>query len=54
MLLARRGGTLPFDVSGYRVIFYDDTIGGKKEVEDSLDKHLANINRNRLPAGVIG
>ena len=54
VLLARRGGTLPFDVSAYRVIFYDDTIGGKKEVEDSLDKHLANINRNRLPAGVVG
>lgn len=54
VLLARRGGTLPFDVSAYRVIFYDDTIGGKKDVEDSLDKHLANINRNRLPAGGVG
>lgn len=43
VLLARRGGRLPFDVSGYRVIFYDDTIGGKAEVETTLDKHLANI-----------
>ena len=43
VLLARRGEVLPFDVSGYRVIFYDDTIGGKSEVEATLDQHLANI-----------
>ena len=43
VLLARRGGTLPFDVRGNRVIFYDDTIGGKSEVEATLDKHLASI-----------
>ena len=43
VLLARHGEVLPFDVSGYRVIFYDDTIGGKSEVEATLDQHLANI-----------
>jgi len=34
---------LPFDVGSYRVIFYDDTIGGKREVEDTLHKYLASI-----------
>ena len=48
VLLARRGGDLPFDISGYRVIFYDDTIGGKPEVEATLDKHLSNIKRGRV------
>ncbi|MDE0448008.1 MAG: hypothetical protein OXH96_15195 [Spirochaetaceae bacterium] len=45
VLLARRGGELPFDISGYRVILYDDTIGGKPQVEKTLDRHLANIKR---------
>ena len=48
VLLARRGGELPFDISGYRVIFYDDTIGGKPQVETTLDKHLANIKRGQV------
>lgn len=43
ILLAARNNPLPFDISGYRVIFYDDTIKGKKEVEDNLRKHLASI-----------
>ena len=43
VLLARRGGELPFDISGYRVIFYDDTIGGKSAVEKDLKNHLSNI-----------
>lgn len=48
VLLARRGGELPFDISGYRVIFYDDTIGGKPQVETTLDRHLANIKRGQV------
>ena len=43
VLLARRGGELPFDISGYRVIFYDDTIGGKSAVEKDLKNHLSHI-----------
>jgi hypothetical protein len=43
ILLAERGRTLPFDVSGYRCIFYDNTIGGKAVVQDSLTRHLRNI-----------
>ncbi len=48
VLLARRGGELPFDISGYRVIYYDDTIGGKPQVEETLDKHLSNIKRSQV------
>jgi hypothetical protein len=44
ILLAERGKQLPFDVSGYRCIFYDNTIGGKQHVEESLRKHLRNIS----------
>lgn len=37
---------LPFDVSGFRTIFYDNSIGGKKEVEDKLEKHLQDIENS--------
>ncbi len=40
VLLADRKSPLPFDVRGFRVIFYDDTIKGKKEVETQLQRHL--------------
>jgi nucleoside 2-deoxyribosyltransferase-like protein len=46
ILLANRGvEKLPFDVSGYRVIFYDDTIRGKRDIEESLQRHLENVIR---------
>jgi len=43
VLLAQRGRELPFDIRSYRVIFYEDTIGGKPSVEKSLAKHLNSI-----------
>jgi hypothetical protein len=43
ILLAERGKQLPFDVSGYRVLMYDNTIAGKREVEEGLKKHLKAI-----------
>jgi nucleoside 2-deoxyribosyltransferase len=43
ILLAERGKQLPFDVSGYRVLIYDNTIAGKRQVEDGLKKHLNSI-----------
>jgi len=43
ILLARKNTKLPFDVSGYRVILYDDSIGGKAIVERELRAHLQNI-----------
>jgi nucleoside 2-deoxyribosyltransferase len=43
ILLARRGAELPFDIQSFRVVFYDDTIGGKVEVERNLQRHLEAI-----------
>ena len=45
ILLAERNqrGDLPFDIRGYRVIFYDNTIGGKKDVSENLRRHLVSI-----------
>lgn len=43
ILLARKGTPLPFDVAGFRVLFYEDTIGGKKRLEDGLRRHLDAI-----------
>ena len=46
ILLAERDAPLPFDVSGYRVLKYDNTIAGKKQVEEGLRKHLSAITEN--------
>ncbi len=43
VLLAQRNGTLPFDIRSYRVVFYDDSIGGKSRVEADLARHLESI-----------
>jgi hypothetical protein len=45
LLANRQIEKLPFDISGYRVIFYDDTIGGKREIETTFEKHLESIQR---------
>ena len=43
IMLAEQGRELPFDVSGYRVIFYEDAIRGKSVLETGLRRHLTNI-----------
>jgi hypothetical protein len=43
ILLAQRESKLPFDIRSYRVVFYNDTIGGKGEVERDLRRHLDAI-----------
>lgn len=43
ILLAERGKELPFDIRSYRVIFYDDSIGGKPAIEKTLREHLHAI-----------
>jgi hypothetical protein len=46
ILLANRlTEELPFDISGYRVIFYDDSIRGKGDIEATLRKHLESVRR---------
>lgn len=43
LLSDRRREKLPFDVSGFRTLFYDNTIGGKSNVESRLQQHLRAI-----------
>jgi hypothetical protein len=43
ILLAQQGRELPFDIRSYRVIFYDDSIGGKPTVDRTLREHLQSI-----------
>lgn len=43
ILLAQRHRELPFDIRSYRVIFYDDSIGGKPLIEKTLRNHLRSI-----------
>jgi hypothetical protein len=33
----------PFDISGYRIVFYDDSIRGRSKVEADLREHLIAI-----------
>ena len=43
LLSDRKRDKLPFDVSGFRTLFYDNTIGGKTVVEERLRRHLEAI-----------
>lgn len=46
ILLAQRrtpDAPLPFDLSAFRVLFYDDSIGGKPKLESGLREHLREI-----------
>jgi hypothetical protein len=51
ILLARKGTPLPFDLAGFRVLFYEDSIGGKGKLEEGLRRHLEAI---LSPDGVSG
>ena len=33
----------PFDISEFGTIFYDNSIGGKRQIEEKLKNHLQNI-----------
>lgn len=43
LLSDRKREKLPFDISGFRTLFYDNTIGGKSAVEERLRRHLEAI-----------
>jgi hypothetical protein len=43
LLADRKREALPFDVSGFRTIFYENSIGGKASVEERLNKHIASL-----------
>jgi hypothetical protein len=44
ILLAEKDRELPFDVSAFRTVFYENTIGGKTQVEERLKKHLGSLS----------
>lgn len=48
ILVAQRGTALPFDVSPFRTIFYDNTIGGKARIVEDLRRHLSAIQSEWL------
>lgn len=43
IMLAKKDTPLPFDIAGFRVLFYKDSIGGKKLLEEGLRKHIDSI-----------
>lgn len=43
LLCDKKRDKLPFDTSSFRTLFYENTIAGKKKIEDSLKKYLQNI-----------
>lgn len=43
LLSDRKREKLPFDISGFRTLFYDNTIGGKSVVQERLRRHLESI-----------
>lgn len=43
ILIAERKTELPFDLSAFRTLFYDNSIGGKARVEEGLRKHIKAI-----------
>lgn len=43
LLSDRKRDKLPFDISGFRTLFYDNTIGGKTVVQERLLHHLESI-----------
>jgi hypothetical protein len=54
ILLAQRGTKLPFDIAGLRTIFYENTISGKRIVDEQLRKHLDQVlNQTSLYGNLI-
>lgn len=51
ILLAEKGTKLPFDVSPFRTLFYENTINGKAKLEEGLRKHLAAILSETASSG---
>jgi hypothetical protein len=43
ILIAEKGTKLPFDVSPFRILLYENSIGGKAKIEEGLRKHLQAI-----------
>jgi len=48
ILVAEHEKELPFDVSPFRILFYENTIAGKSQVEAGLRKHIEAIQSQWL------
>ncbi len=40
ILIAEKNSKLPFDVSPFRTLFYENSIAGKRKIEEGLRKHI--------------
>ena len=48
ILLAEKDTKLPFDISPFRTLFYEDSIVGKRKLEEGLRKHIdASLSERR-------
>jgi len=47
ILIAEKGTKLPFDVSPFRTLFYENTIAGKNKLEKGLKKHIYSSLRSK-------
>jgi hypothetical protein len=54
ILIADRGiEKLPFDVSPFRTLFYENSIDGKRRIEEGLRKHIkAILDPNKQGEGI--
>lgn len=43
LLCDKKREKLPFDISGFRTLFYENTIAGKSQIEKNLSKYLLNL-----------
>jgi len=43
ILIAEKDTSLPFDISSFRTLFYENSIGGKRKLEEGLQKHIRAI-----------
>jgi len=48
ILIAEKGTDLPFDLSPFRVLLYENSIEGKRRVEEGFRKHLTALQASRL------
>lgn len=49
ILIADHETSLTFDVSGFRTLFYENSIAGKRHIEDGLRKYINAIMTPQLP-----
>ena len=47
ILIAEKETKLPFDVSSFRTLFYENSIGGKRKLEEGLKRHLTAILKQK-------